>query len=106
MEVMPVMVRGTFFPKGGSATIQPYVSAAAGLNMVNYSQYLGQFAESQVSVPFATQAGAGVLIPFGNKFNESAFKVGATYNFSPYNKNNISNISSVGANAGVVFRLR
>ncbi|MBA4140328.1 MAG: hypothetical protein H0X70_07455 [Segetibacter sp.] len=31
---------------------------------------------------------------------------GATYNYSAYNKNNISNLSSVAAHAGVVFSLR
>lgn len=105
MEVLPLMLRGTYFPKGSSATIQPYVSAGAGVNLVNYSKYFGQFADNQASVPIAAQAGAGVVIPFG-KFNQSGIKLGATYNFSSYNKNNISNISSIGAHAGVVFALR
>jgi outer membrane protein W len=105
MEILPVLLRGTYFPKGGSKTIQPYLSAGAGINMVTYSQYLGQFAESEVSVPIAAQAGAGVVFPIG-RFNQSGIKLGATYNFATYNKNNISGLSSIGANAGVVFNLR
>jgi outer membrane protein W len=106
MEVLPLIIRGTYFPKGGSSSIQPYVSAGAGVNMVNYSQYFGQFTDNQASIPVAAHAGAGILIPFGNKFNQSGFKLGATYNFSAYNKNNISNLSSVGAHASLVFALR
>jgi hypothetical protein len=106
MEVLPFMVRGTYFPKGGSAAIQPYVSAGAGVNLINYSQYYGQFADNQASFPIGAQAGAGVLIPFGNKLNQSGIKLGATYNFASYNKNNISNINTVGVHAGVVFALR
>jgi len=106
MEVLPLIVRGTYFPKAGSSSIQPYVSAGAGVNLVNYSQYFGQFADNQASFLIAAQTGAGVLIPFKNKFNQAGFKLGATYNFSAYNKNNISNLSSVGAHAGVVFALR
>ncbi len=106
MEVLPFILRGTYFPKVGSSSIQPYVSAGVGLNMVNYSQYFGQFADNQASFPVAAQAGAGLLIPFGNKYNQFGFKLGATYNYSAYNKNNISNLSSVAAHAGVVFSLR
>lgn len=106
MEVLPLIVRGTYFPGGVSSPVQPYVSAGAGVNLVNYSQYFGQFADNQASIPIAAQAGAGILISFGNKFNQSGFKLGATYNFSAYNKNNVSNLSSVGAHAGVVFALR
>ncbi len=105
MEVLPLMIGGTYFPKGGSATVQPYLSAGAGVNLVNYSKYFGQFADNPASIPIAAQAGAGVVIPLG-KYNQSGIKLGATYNFAAYNKNNISNISTVGAQAGVVFALR
>jgi hypothetical protein len=60
MEVLPLMVRGTYYPQGGStSSIQPYISAGAGVNLVNYSQYFGQFADNQASLPIAAQAGAG-----------------------------------------------
>jgi hypothetical protein len=107
LEIIPLIVRGTYYPQGGAtSSIQPYLSGGAGVNMVSYSQYLGQFADNQASLPIAAEAGAGVLVPFGNRFNRSAFKIGATYNFAAYNKNNISNLSSVGAHAGIVFALK
>jgi hypothetical protein len=105
MELMPLLVRGTYFPMGGTSSVQPYFSAGAGTNFVNYGQYLGEFGGAQSSASFAAQAGAGVLVPFG-KMGQSGVKLGATYNYVPYNKNDISNLNNVGANVGVVFALK
>jgi hypothetical protein len=108
MDIVPVMLRGTFFPMGSTATakVQPYVSAGAGINMVNYGQYLGEFGGTESSAPFAAQAGAGIKIPFGNKYNQTAFKIGATYNYANYKRNELTNLNTVGFNAGVVFALK
>ncbi|MGI8634383.1 MAG: outer membrane beta-barrel protein [Segetibacter sp.] len=108
MEIIPVMLRGTFFPVGNTeiAKIQPYVSAGAGVNLVNYGQYLGEFGGTKSSTAFAAQAGAGIKIPFGNRYNQTAFKIGATYNYSNYKRNELTNLNSVGFNAGVVFALK
>lgn len=106
LDVTPIMLRGTFFPTGNStAKVQPYISAGAGINMVNYGQYLGEFGNTETSTPFAVQAGAGIRIPFANA-NQTAFKLGATYNYSAYNRNDIKNLNSIGYNAGVVFTLK
>jgi hypothetical protein len=108
LEIVPVMLRGTFSPWGASATakVQPYISAAAGVSLVNYGQYLGEFGGTQASGAFAAQAGAGIKIPFGNRYNQTAFKIGATYNFTNYKRNEISNLNTAGVNAGVVFALK
>jgi len=108
MDVIPLLLRGTFNPLGAnaSAVVQPYVSAGAGVNLINYGQYLGEFGGTQSSSAFAAQAGAGILIPFGGKLNQTNFKLGATYNYSNYKHNEISKLNSVGINAGVVFRLK
>ncbi len=108
MDVIPLLLRGTFNPLGANAStvLQPYVSAGAGVNLINYGQYLGEFGSTQSSSAFAAQAGAGILIPFGGKLNQTNFKLGATYNYSNYNHNEISKLNSVGINAGVVFRLK
>lgn len=108
MDIIPVLLRGTFYPLGSSASsmVQPYVSAGAGVNLINYGQYLGEFGGTSASTAFAAQAGAGIQIPFGKRYNQTAFKLGATYNYSRYNKNDISNLNSAGINAGVVFRLK
>lgn len=108
MDIVPVLLRGTYYPMGGSASaiVQPYVSAGAGVNMVNYGQYLGEFGGIQSSSAFAAQAGAGIVIPFGKRVNQTGFKLGVTYNYSSYNRNDISKLNSAGINAGVVFSLR
>lgn len=108
LDVVPLLLRGTYFPMGSSATdkVQPYVSAGAGISMINYGQYLGEFGGTQSSTPFTAQAGAGIKIPFGSRYNQTAFKIGAAYNYINYNRNNISKLSNVGFNAGVVFALR
>lgn len=108
MDIVPVMLRGTFYPMGNveKAKIQPYVSAGAGVNLINYGQYLGEFGGTESSSAFAAQAGAGIKIPFGRRYNETAIKIGATYNYSNYKRNELTNLNNVGINAGVVFALK
>ena len=107
MQIMPVLVKGTFSPMGEQAsTIKPYVSLGAGVNLVNYKQYLGEFGSSDASGSFAAQAGAGIRVPFSKVNTGTAFTLGVTYNYGAYNKNDISNLNSVGVNAGVVFALK
>ena len=108
LDIVPLMLRGTYFPLGSNATakVQPYVSAAAGISMINYGQYLGEFGGTESSAPLSAQAGAGIKIPFGSKYNQTGFKLGATYNYINYNRNDISKLNNVGFNAGVVFALK
>jgi len=108
IDVIPLLLRGTFYPLGAAenAKIQPYVSAGAGLNLVNYGQYLGEFGGTESSGNFAAQAGAGIKIPFGNRYNQTAVKLGAAYNYSNYHRNELSGLNSVGFNLGVVFGLK
>jgi hypothetical protein len=108
MEIVPIILRGTFFPMGAlaNAKVQPYISAGAGVNLVNYGQYLGEFGGTEAATPFAAQGGAGIKIPFGRSYNQTAFKIGATYNYSAYKRNDLTSLNTVGFNAGVVFALR
>lgn len=108
MDITPVLLRGTFSPLGNhaSAKLQPYVSAGAGVNLVNYGQYLGQFGGTEASSPFAAQLGAGLQIPFGSSRNQTGFKIGVSYNYSSYNHNEIAHLNNIGVNAGVVFGLK
>lgn len=105
MDIVPIILRGTYFPVT-AAKIRPYVSGGAGVNLINYGQYLGEFGGTESSGSFAAQLGAGIKIPFGNPYNQTAFKIGATYNYSSYKRNELTNLNTVGLNAGVVFALR
>jgi hypothetical protein len=107
IEQVPVMLKGTFAPMANTtAKVQPYVSAGAGINLVNYQQYFGQFSNSDASSAFTAQAGAGFMVPFGSSLHNAALQVGATYNYTPYNKNGLSNLNNVGVNAGVIFPIK
>jgi len=108
MDIIPVLLRGTFYPLADNATakVLPYVSAGAGVNLVNYGQYLGEFGGTESSGVFAAQAGAGILVPFGQRSKQTGVKLGATYNYASYNHNEISTLNNVGINAGIVFGLR
>lgn len=106
MDIVPILLRGTFYPLADAkARIQPYVSVAAGINFVNYAQYLGEFGGNQTSSPFAAQAGAGIQIPVGRR-NQTGIKLGATYNYVNYHNNDIARLNNIGANLGVVFALK
>ena len=107
MQVVPILLKGTFSPMGSTtAAIKPYLSAGAGINLVDYKQYLGEFPTSDAAGVFAAQAGLGVMVPFNKNNAETGFKLGGTYNYAAYKKNGLSNLSSVGVNAGVVFNLK
>ena len=65
MDIVPLLLRGSFNPMGASnAKVQPYVSAGAGVDLINYGQYLGEFGGTQSSAAFAAQVGAGIKIAF------------------------------------------
>ncbi len=107
MQIIPVLAKGTFSPAGSiNAAVKPYVSLGAGVNLVNYEQYLGEFPSSNSSAVFAAQAGAGFMVPLSRTNDNTAFKIGANYNYSPYNDNGISNLNTVNFNAGVRFNLK
>lgn len=107
VEMMPVLVNGTFSPLAATGKpVQPYVSAGVGLNMISYNQYFGEFSNGSTSAGFAAQAGAGVMIPLGYKLNNASFELGATFNYVPYNKNGLKNLNNAGVHAGVVLPLR
>ena len=107
IQAVPIMVKGIYSPLGGSdGFAKPYVSLAAGVSLIQYRQYLGEFRNiNDGSASFAGQGGAGVIIPVGNAAKGVAVNLGATYNYVPYNRNGINNQNNVGFNAGVTFNM-
>jgi hypothetical protein len=98
------MAKAMFSPNAESL-VQPYVSAAAGINLVRFNEYLGEFSSlNNSSVAFGAEAGAGIKIPFGST-RRAGFMLGASYRYSPYNKYEVKNLNSINLNAGFQFRL-
>lgn len=104
IQTTPFLLEANYSPLNNSF-VKPYVTAGAGLNIVDFKQYLGEFGSGQTNGTFMAQGGLGVLFPF-RKFESSGIDVGANYNLSPYKKSNYHNLNSVNVYAGITFNIR
>lgn len=105
IQTTPIMLKAQWTPVENTARIKPYLSLGAGANIVNFDQYLGQFASGGASVNFIGQAGLGVKIPF-DKIGNYAFTIGSNYNYAPYKKYGYKDLSSVNVQAGFSIKMR
>lgn len=107
LQTTALMAQGMYFPKGAdSSRLQPYVSAGAGVNMVQYSQLLGEFSNGDdVWLRFAAQAGAGLQYRVGNG-GRTALMLGVAYNYMPLNKMEVKNVNNLAIQAGVRIAMR
>jgi len=106
IQTIPLLAKITYSPLGGKAGfIQPYITGGAGISFVNFQQYLGEFGGTYNATSFAAQAGAGVFIPFG-KLSAAGVRLGADYNYVPYNKEGFGSLNTLDIRAGVYFPLR
>ncbi len=105
IQTVPVMAKLTYSPAGNGGAVQPYLSGGAGAAFVDFKQYLGEFGSATNSVSFVAQAGAGVFIPFG-KLSAAGLRLGADYNYVPYNKDGFGALNTLDVHAGVYFPIR
>jgi outer membrane protein W len=104
IQVMPVQLKGNYnFLKEGP--VIPYAGIGAGINLISYDQYLGEFPASKASIKPAFTGEAGVKIPIGMSKN-AGLNIGAHYNYLPYNYNGIKNLNNWGGHVAVYFPLR
>jgi opacity protein-like surface antigen len=103
LQTIPILasVQYNFLPE---AAIQPYVGAGIGGNFIIYNQYVGEFANTSSNFGFAVRPEAGVYIPIGKR--DFGININGVYNYMPYKKNGMDNVSSWGVGAGVRFPLR
>jgi opacity protein-like surface antigen len=104
IQVMPIVAKAKYH-FGNAGTVRPYVAAGAGMNLVNYDRFYGEFASSQTAIKPALTGEAGIKIPLGYS-KQSGLNIGAHYNYLPFNYNGIKNLNSVGAHISVFFPLR
>lgn len=104
VRMVPLQAKSRYQFMPGAA-IQPYVGLAAGVNMVTFNQYLGEFGSTKTGVHFAATPDAGIMVPF-SKYSGSAFTLGANFNYVPYNYSGIEHLNNWGVYAGVKFSLR
>ncbi len=106
VQIMPVLAKAEYyFLNNKKSFIQPYITAGAGLGIIDFTQYLGEFGGTNNSGSFMLQGGAGFTIPF-SKTGRSGFKLGANYNMITYNKNGYNNLNNVNFQAGIFFPLQ
>jgi len=106
IQVVPVLLKAKFSPLGKTAApVQPYISGAAGVSLVDFSQYLGEFGSVTNNAGLTAQGGVGVVIPFG-RYSLSGINIGADYNYIRYSNYGYSNLNNLGFHAGVTFPLR
>lgn len=103
IQTIPLLadVKYNFSPGG---TVQPYVAAGAGGNLITYNQMFGEFGNEQTKFRFAARPEAGLFIPLGNKV--SGFDIGVSYSIMPFNQGDIKNLNSLGIHAGLSLPLR
>ncbi len=106
VQIMPVLAKAELYPLDGKkSVVQPYINAGAGLGIINFTQYLGEFGSTDNSASFMLQGGAGIVIPFSS-ISKSGFKLGADYNMVSYKRNGFSNFNNLSFHAGIFFPIK
>lgn len=82
--------------------IRPYVGAGAGVNFVSFDQYLGEFDDPHSLTKWALKGEAGFFVPLSS-YSSTALKIGASYNYAPFNSYGVKNLDSWGIEAGIRF---
>ena len=104
IQQLPLLVTANYtLSKKG--VIRPYVGAGAGLNFVDFDQYLGEFDDPHSRTKLALRGEAGILIPLSS-YSSTAIKIGGSYNYAPFNSYGVSNLDTWGVQAGIRFPLK
>ena len=104
MQIIPVLAKGEYsFTKNGK--IRPYIGLGAGVNFINYDQYLGEFEYYKTFAKASFSGDLGVLVPFCND-SQYGFRVSTSYNLTPFKEEGIENIETWNVQAGVVIPLK
>lgn len=105
VQTTPIVIKAKYFPVN-SPYLRPYVSVAAGTNIIDYRQYYGEFGNfSQSNFGFRAEGGLGVMVPF-KKTGASGLNIGANYDYEPYHRNNVKDLSSINFQAGIEIQLK
>ncbi|MBC7937453.1 MAG: hypothetical protein H7Y86_19070 [Rhizobacter sp.] len=103
LQTVPVFAKGeySFLNKG---FLKPYVGLGAGINFVNYDQFLGGFEYDKHYTKAAFTGDAGVMVPFSRKSNYG-FRLSTSYNLMPFNKEGVKNLDSWNVQTGFTIPL-
>jgi long-subunit fatty acid transport protein len=105
IQTAPILAKVKYYPALQSSFLKPYLSLAAGGNVIDYNQYFGEFGNSHSNFGFRAEGGLGLFVPFKN-MGTSGINVGANYAYSPYKKFGLTDLNSFNVQAGIQFHLR
>lgn len=105
IQTTPLMAKASY-DLTGEGWIRPYAGLGAGVNLISFNEYLGEFGDQQTAFKFALGADAGVNIPFNKTYRTSGINLGANFNYMPYNRSGLDNLNNWGVHLGVYFPLR
>ena len=103
IQVSPVMLKASM--KLSDGPVQPFVSLAAGGNLIYYRKFYGEFADSKTKFGFAAQPSFGVNIPFGRS-SGAGFQIAAGFNYMPFKYNDANGLHHGVIKAGISIPLR
>jgi len=105
VNVQSLLATGKYHFAGVNAPVRPYMQVGLGAALVNYGLYWGSLSDEAngSTVHFSSQIAIGSRFLFGRESHWGA-DVQAAYQYVPYSRAGISNVSSVGASVGVVYR--
>jgi opacity protein-like surface antigen len=105
INVQSLMATGKYHFSDVTASVRPYVQIGLGAALVDYGLYWGSLSaeENGSTVHFASQVAVGSRFLFGSEGHWGA-DVQAAYQYLPYSRAGINNISSLGASVGVFYR--
>jgi opacity protein-like surface antigen len=104
LQQVPVVVKGEY-SFGKSGWLQPYIGLGAGINVISFQQYVGEFSSHQTYSNAAFTGDAGLLIPF-SRTSEYGARLSTSYNMLPFNKQGIKNLNTWNIQGGIVIPLR
>ena len=104
LQTVPVFAKGEYsFLNNGF--LKPYVGLGAGVNFVNYDQFLGGFDYDKHYTRAAFTGDAGVLVPF-RRYSNYGFRLSTSYNLMPFKTESIKNLDSWNVQTGLVIPLK
>jgi hypothetical protein len=104
IQVMPIMAKASM-KLNAVGPVHPFVSLAAGANLIQYRKYYGEFSDSRSKFGFAAQPSVGVHVPFGRN-GGAGFNLAAGYNYMPFKYNDADGLSHGVVKAGISVPLQ
>jgi hypothetical protein len=101
IELIPIMARVKY--NLGTKSVYPFVGLGAGINVIRYDKYYGEFVDYMHVVRFAAQPELGLHIPFTSS-DKVAINLGAGYNFMPFKDGEVDRLDNISFKAGLDIR--